>query len=414
MNTSNETQEEQVVVIIDEDEEEEHKCPPVGSPIWMATFADMICILVAIFVLILTFADFDVPKFKQLTGSLRMSFGVQREAVVLEQPKGTTVIEVNFSPSPVAAIIDEITQETTIENLDEIERESEDKDADQGEALDTGGQMEGNEYSDKGSQSNSKIVAERLASALEGAVKAGEIELKTKGNEVVVQSTAQQNVENAQSVSLYDLMRETLTQMGNTEINENQNADDVVNNLQQQLEDILVTVGKQRAEIKELNQNLYGNDGDADDKAKAAIAKDVLEAALRQEINSGLVTVSQRADNVIITVGSGGAFPSGTADLTDQAKEIIERIAFNALTGSSKLTVTGHTDNVPIRGGLYRDNWDLAAARAASVVQTVQATGIVPPQNLEAVSKGENQPIDSNDNASGRERNRRIEIEINY
>ncbi|MGB1914985.1 MAG: OmpA family protein [Paracoccaceae bacterium] len=414
MNTSNETQEEQVVVIIDEDEEEEHKCPPVGSPIWMATFADMICILVAIFVLILTFADFDVPKFKQLTGSLRMSFGVQREAVVLEQPKGTTVIEVNFSPSPVAAIIDEITQETTIENLDEIERESEDKDADQGEALDTGGQMEGNEYSDKGSQSNSKIVAERLASALEGAVKAGEIELKTKGNEVVVQSTAQQNVENAQSVSLYDLMRETLTQMGNTEINENQNADDVVNNLQQQLKDILVTVGKQRTEIKELNQNLYGNDGDADDKAKAAIAKDVLEAALRQEINSGLVTVSQRADNVIITVGSGGAFPSGTADLTDQAKEIIERIAFNALTGSSKLTVTGHTDNVPINGGLYRDNWDLAAARAASVVQTVQATGIVPPQNLEAVSKGENQPIASNDNASGRERNRRIEIEINY
>jgi len=414
MNTSNETQEEQVVVIIDEDEEEEHKCPPVGSPIWMATFADMICILVAIFVLILTFADFDVPKFKQLTGSLRMSFGVQREAVVLEQPKGTTVIEVNFSPSPVAAIIDEITQETTIENLDEIERESEDKDADQGEALDTGGQMEGNEYSDKGSQSNSKIVAERLASALEGAVKAGEIELKTKGNEVVVQSTAQQNVENAQSVSLYDLMRETLTQMGNTEINETQNADDVVNNLQQQLKDILVTVGKQRAEIKELNQNLYGNDGDADDKAKAAIAKDVLEAALRQEINSGLVTVSQRADNVIITVGSGGAFPSGTADLTDQAKEIIERIAFNALTGSSKLTVTGHTDNVPINGGLYRDNWDLAAARAASVVQTVQATGIVPPQNLEAVSKGENQPIASNDNASGRERNRRIEIEINY
>ena len=414
MNTSNETQEEQVVVIIDEDEEEEHKCPPVGSPIWMATFADMICILVAIFVLILTFADFDVPKFKQLTGSLRMSFGVQREAVVLEQPKGTTVIEVNFSPSPVAAIIDEITQETTIENLEEIERESEDKDADQGEALETGGQMEGNEYSDKGSQSNSKIVAERLASALEGAIKAGEIELKTKGNEVVVQSTAQQNVENAQSVSLYDLMRETLTQLGNKEINENQNADDVVNNLQQQLKDVLATVGQQRAEIRELNQNLYGNDGDADDKAKAAIAKDVLEAALRQEINSGLVTVSQRADNVIITVGSGGAFPSGTADLTDQAKEIIERIAFNALTGSSKLTVTGHTDNVPIRGGLYRDNWDLAAARAASVVQTVQATGIVPPQNLEAVSKGENQPIDSNDNASGRERNRRIEIEINY
>jgi len=78
------------------------------------------------------------------------------------------------------------------------------------------------------------------------------------------------------------------------------------------------------------------------------------------------------------------------------------------------MTVTGHTDNVPISGGLYRDNWDLAAARAASVVQAVQATGIVPPENLEAVSKGENEPVASNENAIGRERNRRIEIEINY
>jgi len=69
---------------------------------------------------------------------------------------------------------------------------------------------------------------------------------------------------------------------------------------------------------------------------------------------------------------------------------------------------------VPIGGGLYRDNWDLAAARAASVVQTIQATGVVQPENLEAVSKGENQPVASNADAFGRERNRRIEIEINY
>jgi chemotaxis protein MotB len=47
-------------------------------------------------------------------------------------------------------------------------------------------------------------------------------------------------------------------------------------------------------------------------------------------------------------------------------------------------------------------------------VQTIQATGVVPPENLEAVSKGENQPVASNADAFGRERNRRIEIEINY
>ena len=182
---------EEVIVVIDEDEEDEHECPPVGAPIWMATFADMVCILVAIFVLIISFAEFDVPKFKQLTGSLRNSFGVQREEVVLEQPQVTTIIEVNFSPSPRPAIIDEITQETTIENLEEIERESEDKDADQGEALDTGGRMEGNQYDDNGSQSNSKIIADRLASVLEGAIKSGEIELLTKGENVLLQYASQ-------------------------------------------------------------------------------------------------------------------------------------------------------------------------------------------------------------------------------
>ena len=413
MNTSAET-EEDVIVVIDEDEEEEHKCPPVGAPIWMATFADMVCILIAIFVLILTFADFDVPKFKELTGALRMSFGVQREEVVLEQPKGTTIIEVNFSPSPVQAVIEEIRQDTTIENLEEIERESEDKDADQGEALDTGGQMDGNQYDDKGSQSNSKIIAEQLASALEGAIQAGEIELRTKGEQVVVEYVASQNAQEASESNLPELMQQTLTALDDANLNETQKSDVVMGNLQQQLREILVTVDQQRNEIRELNNELYGNDGDADDKAKASIAKDILEVALRQEIDQGLVAVEQRKDNVIITVGSGGAFPSGTADLTAKAQEVIERIAFNALTSSSRMTVTGHTDNVPISGGLYRDNWDLAAARAASVVQAVQATGIVPPENLEAVSKGENEPVASNGNAIGRERNRRIEIEINY
>ena len=413
MNTSAETDED-VIVVIDEDEEEEHKCPPVGAPIWMATFADMVCILIAIFVLILTFADFDVPKFKELTGALRMSFGVQREEVVLEQPKGTTIIEVNFSPSPVQAVIEEIRQDTTIENLEEIERESEDKDADQGEALDTGGQMDGNQYDDKGSQSNSKIIAEQLASALEGAIQAGEIELRTKGEQVVVEYVASQNAQEASESNLPELMQQTLTALDDANLNETQKSDVVMGNLQQQLREILVTVDQQRNEIRELNNELYGNDGDADDKAKASIAKDILEVALRQEIDQGLVAVEQRKDNVIITVGSGGAFPSGTADLTAKAQEVIERIAFNALTSSSRMTVTGHTDNVPISGGLYRDNWDLAAARAASVVQAVQATGIVPPENLEAVSKGENEPVASNGNAIGRERNRRIEIEINY
>ena len=59
-------------------EKECPKCPPVGAPAWMATFADMATLLMAFFVLILSFAEFNVPKFKQISGSLRNSFGVQK------------------------------------------------------------------------------------------------------------------------------------------------------------------------------------------------------------------------------------------------------------------------------------------------------------------------------------------------
>ena len=91
---------EEVEAEIEEEEEECPKCPPVGAPAWMATFADMATLLMAFFVLILSFAEFNVPKFKQISGSLKNAFGVQRLVPVVEQPKGTTVLSLNFSPSP--------------------------------------------------------------------------------------------------------------------------------------------------------------------------------------------------------------------------------------------------------------------------------------------------------------------------
>ncbi|MEN9794194.1 MAG: hypothetical protein RJA17_734, partial [Pseudomonadota bacterium] len=67
-------------------------CPPVGAPAWMATFADMATLLMAFFVLILSFAEMNVPKFKQISGSLKNSFGVQRLIPTVEPPKATSLI----------------------------------------------------------------------------------------------------------------------------------------------------------------------------------------------------------------------------------------------------------------------------------------------------------------------------------
>ena len=146
----------------------------------------------------------------------------------------------------------------------------------------------------------------------------------------------------------------------------------------------------------------------------ASKATEELTVALQEQIDQGLIDIEQREGSVFISVGAGGAFPSGTADLTGDAQAILDRIALTAMSPESKITVTGHTDDIPISNGKFRDNWDLAAARAASVVQTIEETGLVSGGRMSAVSKGETDPVADNVTAEGREENRRIEIEISY
>jgi chemotaxis protein MotB len=155
---------EEVEAEIEEEEEECPKCPPVGAPAWMATFADMATLLMAFFVLILSFAEFNVPKFKQISGSLKNAFGVQRLIPVVEQPKGTTVLSLNFSPSPSPSVTRQMTQQTT--NLEKKELEVKTKE-------DEGGEQ------DKS--------AKELVEALQEAVDKGEIKVEAVGEAVKVE-----------------------------------------------------------------------------------------------------------------------------------------------------------------------------------------------------------------------------------
>jgi len=400
----------------EDDDEECPKCPPVGAPAWMATFADMATLLMAFFVLILSFAEFNTPKFKQISGSLNNAFGVQRIVPVVEQPKGTTVISMEFSPSPSPSVSNELTQQTTEQELPEVEVKTKDQDATAGDEKSTDGQSEGQggEKAESGDQATAgqAMSGDELASALQDAIQSGEVQVEMAGENVVINFPS----EDTTQTDLPSLIDETLTALAEARQASGQAEQEVLfGGLEQELAK-LATAAKEAAENQgQADTAAAAEQANAQAAAEAAgVAENQLQAALQSELQQGLVEVERRDGKVVVTVGAGGAFSSGKAEITDQAREIMNRISVVSMGAESSITVSGHTDDVPISNTDYRDNWDLAAARASSVVQAMQDTGMVSAGRMKAVSYGETQPVASNATPEGREENRRIVIEIDF
>lgn len=80
-----------------DDDNECEECES-GAPAWMATFADLMSLLMCFFVLLLSFSEMDIQKYKQVAGSMKFAFGVQRDIKSDLIPKGTSVIKQEFSP----------------------------------------------------------------------------------------------------------------------------------------------------------------------------------------------------------------------------------------------------------------------------------------------------------------------------
>ena len=390
----------------EKDEEDCPKCPPVGAPAWMATFADMATLLMAFFVLILSFAEFNVPKFKQISGSLKEAFGVQKVVPVVEQPKGTTVIELNFSPNPEPSLSTTLRQQTTELQKPELELKTETEKSPEGSGAEKKNQSD---FDGAGGEGEEQLDAQELAKQLKKAIDTGEVTVETLGENVVINFPEEKTSDEDVST----MIAETLEALNEAREKSGASESEVLfGGIEQELEKLAAAIDES------LPQDGQGKGGssseDSEEEQIASRTTEELTVALKEQIDQGLIEVEQREGKVFVTVGSGGAFPSGTADLTEEAQRIIDRIALSAMSPDSSIKVTGHTDDVPISNGQFRDNWDLGAGRAASVVQAIQNTGLIMGDRLEAVSKGEMEPIADNTTAAGREKNRRIEIEISY
>jgi chemotaxis protein MotB len=173
------------------------KCPPEGLPAWMGTFADLMSLLMCFFVLLLSFSEMDVLKFKQIAGSMKFAFGVQNKIEVKDIPKGTSVIAMEFRPGrPEPTPIDTIQQQTIDMTQEMLEFQAGNDDSAGGRKEQRGEQRGGASQQTASEQSstsqaaaNQEEVSERMrkvSQELEKQIVDGAIQVELLGQQITI------------------------------------------------------------------------------------------------------------------------------------------------------------------------------------------------------------------------------------
>jgi len=186
---------------------------------------------------------------------------------------------------------------------------------------------------------------------------------------------------------------------------------DQLNKKNQLLSTTSLELEQKQAALAETTQKLQAT---ADYIRKTDKVYDDLVKQLSTELDAKTIKIKEMKDGVNVNLSEEILFSSGSAELNDSGKKVIIKVSEKLKDIPHQIIVAGFTDNVPIRGSLtkvFPTNWELAAARAASVVRLLEKQGIKS-DKLTAVSYGENQPVESNNTTEGRAQNRRIEIRL--
>jgi len=272
-----------------------------GLPPWMATFADLMSLLMCFFVLLLSFATIDAVRFKKMAESMQDAFGVQRKIPANEIVMGVSVIKQEWSPTvSEPSVITEIRQETS--------------DAEQ----------------------------EHLK---------------------MLDAEEQQKLEEQQKQLQQEIDRQAAMEAA-----------------EQQLQD-------------ELAQQM-----------------DELQDALNQEIDQGLVTLERKESSIIVRIQEKGSFGSGSARLDPEFHEVMARISKVLAAKPGKITVAGHSDNIPISTGRFRSNWELSSARAVTVLHSMLRNQDIAEDRVVVEGFADTRPLVENDSPQNRARNRRVEL----
>lgn len=138
---------------------------------------------------------------------------------------------------------------------------------------------------------------------------------------------------------------------------------------------------------------------------------DSLQLAMESTGMEGKVALEPETRDIHLQIFGDVAFQPGSAELSPQGNEFVSHIAMLLFPTIEKLSVEGHTDNVPSAGNAYPTNWHLSSARANSVVVALTAGGIRP-SRIRSIGWGHTQPLGDNNTPQGRAENRRVNITI--
>jgi len=171
---------------MEDDDDEPRADAPAGLPGWMATFADMMTLLMCFFVLLLAMSDTNVKKFQRLAGSMANAFGVQARLETMAIPKGTSIIAQEFSSAtPDPSIMNEVQQKTTETDAQTLDVQSHNEPSEAKRAEDD---TQKKKLFDKIEElvGQTEEDAKRIATALSKEIKAGIIEVETSGRKITV------------------------------------------------------------------------------------------------------------------------------------------------------------------------------------------------------------------------------------
>jgi len=374
----------------EEEEEEEEKepeepgkpedpdCPkcPGMAPAWMATFADMATLLMAFFVLILSFVEMEDPSiFKEVSGSSTNVFGVQREIPSVEPPIGTNIIAQNFKSSKATPSVN-VQEDTTDQEPTDRELKS----------------------TEKTSFSDTASDIENLKRTLAKEIAQGKVEVFDENGTLMVTVKGTEN--------------DSLTSDEDNDSDQGQVDQDILN--------LYSKVADAQAVLESPIEVEYDQGPSEESGLKAAEREEQLQdqlqklkADLRSEIQQGLANVEKVGDQILISLSAQGSFRSGFAELQTGFLPTLRSVGESISTSTGKVTISGHTDDVPIAfSDRFDSNWDLSAARAAAVADYFFNTTEIDDQRVSVFGYADTKPVASNQTPQGRSENRRIEILI--